>query len=142
LRIVGVIASVEADSVTTRFTAITTGVPMPVIVKSTAALYWPTARLVGFTRTLIVAGNAPLFGLAVTQNVFAGAMAVVYVGAPALAFTEIVCAAGSEAAPDWYVNVKIDGVVVIVCACSAQARTPHAKSILPTPGLSAHAEKL
>jgi len=89
---------VDGAGVTTSVTGIVVIAPLTVTVIA-ALLYVAAGRLVGFTRTLSVAGSVPLDGLTVNHGVLDGVTAAVNAGAPELAFTVIVCAAGSVAAP-------------------------------------------
>jgi len=91
--------SVDGAAVIFSVTPITAGDPTPNTVSVTAAMYCPSGRLVGFTSTLNVPGNVPLFGLAVSQYAVDGAIAVLKEGAPVLTFTLTDCAFGSEADP-------------------------------------------
>jgi hypothetical protein len=75
---------------------VTTGSPVTVIV--TVDVYVDAGRLVGFTRTLRVAGRLPLLGSTVIHASVPGVVAV-KAGVPELAFTEMVWTAGSLAAP-------------------------------------------
>ena len=99
----GLTDSDEGAAVTFRFTVMLTGFATPATVTTMVALYAPTCMVVGFTRTLRLAGRFPPGGETINQSAFVGGlmgvMATLYVGLPALAFTETVCAAGNVAAP-------------------------------------------
>ena len=77
-------ASVEALKVnvgkgadTLRVTGTFTGAATPATVTAMVARYWPTERLVGFTRALRVAGSFPASGVTVNHNVLTPAIATV-----------------------------------------------------------------
>lgn len=67
IRLLGLNVSVEGGEVISRFTVTTAGDGTPETVIVTADVYVPTARLVGFTSTLMDAGSVPLSILTVSQ---------------------------------------------------------------------------
>ena len=101
VNVVALSARVEGGEVTASDTGTMTGAATPVTVSMTDALYDPTGRLVGLTRTVKVPGSFPLSGLAVSHKAVPGEIAVMKSGVPELDLTETFRAAGSVAAPDW-----------------------------------------
>ena len=99
LRLVALKLRVDGAAVTCSVTFTTAGAATPATVMVTEDKYAPTARLVGFTITLMVAGRVPALVFTVSQK-SAGGVDVVNVGLPVLGFTVNVCALG-RAEPCW-----------------------------------------
>ncbi|HLG98747.1 MAG TPA: hypothetical protein VKX49_20720 [Bryobacteraceae bacterium] len=82
----GLTVSGDGAAVTFRLTVMFTGFVTPLTVTAIVALYAPTCIVVGFTRTLKLAGKFPLAGVTVSQRAFVGGFtgvtAMLYVGLP------------------------------------------------------------